>query len=162
MSRNKLFFQVRTVHVLRFISICDLFTDSPSLSVSRRLDLLPICTPRTSPLLSGSHGGAYIEVTGFCNVPSCTLVGSYQHFEGTCLHGTRLFYTMTMNALSSPTYQTSQRHKPLNRSSGFVRKKKRRGPDYWYNRRSPRRPSPQVTRCNRAAVTKSGSSGYAR
>jgi hypothetical protein len=30
MSRNGYFFQVRISHVLRFISICDLFTDSPS------------------------------------------------------------------------------------------------------------------------------------
>jgi hypothetical protein len=30
MSRNKCFFQVRVSHVLRFMSICDLFTDSPS------------------------------------------------------------------------------------------------------------------------------------
>jgi hypothetical protein len=30
MSRNKYFFQVRISHVLLFISICDLFTDSPS------------------------------------------------------------------------------------------------------------------------------------
>jgi hypothetical protein len=30
MSRNKCFLQVRISHVLRFISICDLFTDSPS------------------------------------------------------------------------------------------------------------------------------------
>jgi hypothetical protein len=30
MSRNKCFFQVRILHVLSFISICDLFTDSPS------------------------------------------------------------------------------------------------------------------------------------
>jgi hypothetical protein len=29
MSRNKCFFQVGISHVLRFISICDLFTDSP-------------------------------------------------------------------------------------------------------------------------------------
>jgi hypothetical protein len=27
---KQMFFQVRTAHVLRFISICDLFTDSPS------------------------------------------------------------------------------------------------------------------------------------
>jgi hypothetical protein len=30
MSRNKRFFLVRMSHVLRFMSICDLFTDSPS------------------------------------------------------------------------------------------------------------------------------------
>jgi hypothetical protein len=30
MSRSKCSFQVRMSHVLRFISICDLFTDSPS------------------------------------------------------------------------------------------------------------------------------------
>jgi hypothetical protein len=30
MSRNKWFFQFRISRVLRFISICDLFTDSPS------------------------------------------------------------------------------------------------------------------------------------
>jgi hypothetical protein len=30
MSRNKCFSQVRITHVLRFIPICDLFTDSPS------------------------------------------------------------------------------------------------------------------------------------
>jgi hypothetical protein len=30
MSRNKCFFQVRISHILRFISICDLFTDSPA------------------------------------------------------------------------------------------------------------------------------------
>jgi hypothetical protein len=30
MSRNKCFFQVRMSHVLRFISICDLFTNSSS------------------------------------------------------------------------------------------------------------------------------------
>jgi hypothetical protein len=30
MSRNKCFFQIRISHVLRFISICDLFTDSLS------------------------------------------------------------------------------------------------------------------------------------
>jgi hypothetical protein len=30
MSRNKCIFQVRISHVLRFISICGLFTDSPS------------------------------------------------------------------------------------------------------------------------------------
>jgi hypothetical protein len=30
MSRNKCFSQIRISHVLRFISICDLFTDSPS------------------------------------------------------------------------------------------------------------------------------------
>jgi hypothetical protein len=30
MSRNKCFSPVRISHVLRFISICDLFTDSPS------------------------------------------------------------------------------------------------------------------------------------
>jgi hypothetical protein len=30
MSRNKCFFQVRISHVLCFISICELFTDSPS------------------------------------------------------------------------------------------------------------------------------------
>jgi outer membrane lipoprotein-sorting protein len=29
MSRNKCLFQVRISHVLRFTSICDLFTDSP-------------------------------------------------------------------------------------------------------------------------------------
>jgi hypothetical protein len=28
--RLKMFFQIRISHVLRFISICDLFTDSPS------------------------------------------------------------------------------------------------------------------------------------
>jgi hypothetical protein len=30
MSRNKCFYQVRISHLLRFISICDLITDSPS------------------------------------------------------------------------------------------------------------------------------------
>jgi hypothetical protein len=30
LSRNKCFFQDQISHVLRFISICDLFTDSPS------------------------------------------------------------------------------------------------------------------------------------
>jgi hypothetical protein len=30
MSRNECFFQVQISHILRFISICDLFTDSPS------------------------------------------------------------------------------------------------------------------------------------
>jgi hypothetical protein len=35
MSRNKCFLQVRISHVLRFISICDLFTDSPSYTLSR-------------------------------------------------------------------------------------------------------------------------------
>jgi hypothetical protein len=30
MSRSKYFFQVLISHVLRFMSICDLYTDSPS------------------------------------------------------------------------------------------------------------------------------------
>jgi hypothetical protein len=33
MSRNKCFFQVGISHVFGFISLCDLFTDSPSLSL---------------------------------------------------------------------------------------------------------------------------------
>jgi hypothetical protein len=34
MSRNKCFFRVRISHVLRFISNCDLVTDSPSYNVT--------------------------------------------------------------------------------------------------------------------------------
>jgi hypothetical protein len=39
MSRNKCFLHVRISHVLRFISICDLFTDSPSYLPVRNLRL---------------------------------------------------------------------------------------------------------------------------
>jgi hypothetical protein len=39
MSRNKCFFQVRISHVLRFIFICDLLTDSPSYFVIKFLTM---------------------------------------------------------------------------------------------------------------------------
>jgi hypothetical protein len=38
MSRNKCFFQVQISHILCFISICDLFTDSPSYLLSNSGD----------------------------------------------------------------------------------------------------------------------------
>jgi hypothetical protein len=41
MSRNKCFFKVLLSHVLRFISICDLFADSPSYNIPTNYNTEP-------------------------------------------------------------------------------------------------------------------------
>jgi hypothetical protein len=49
MSRNSFSFQVRMSHVLRFISMCDLFTDSPSYVDDVCSQIPPITSRSTTP-----------------------------------------------------------------------------------------------------------------
>jgi hypothetical protein len=76
MSRKKCFFLVRVSHVLRFISICDLFTD-------KWVSYLYIHNPRCR--IWGALSGGYVESSVFWGITPCRPLKFSWSFGRSCL-----------------------------------------------------------------------------